>query len=211
MAERESYRGETTKTGAIRSQIVVAAKKRFSHFGYGKTTMAEVAGDCDMSPGNLYRFFPGKLDIAEAIATADFEKRLAHQRALARQPGRSAREKLSDFLFDELRTTYHQLEKDPRVFEMARVIAAERPSFGNWMLENERRILVAILEDGVARGEFRIDDKTFTAEMIQSATMKFRYPQLWSKLTLPKLERELEGVLSLLVTGLSARPQAVPA
>ena len=37
--------------------------------------------------------------------------------------------------------------------------------------------------------------------MIQSATMKFRYPQLWSKLTLPKLERELEGVLDLLVNG----------
>ena len=35
---------------------VAAAKKRFTHFGYGKTTMAEVAADCDMSPGNLYRF-----------------------------------------------------------------------------------------------------------------------------------------------------------
>ena len=40
------------------------------------------------------------------------------------------------------------------------------------------------------------------AEMIQSATMKFRYPQLWSKLTLPKLERELEGVLKLIIDGL---------
>ena len=41
--------------------------------------------------------------------------------------------------------------------------------------------------------------------MIQSATMKFRYPQLWSKLTLPKLERELEGVLKLLIEGLCPR------
>ena len=38
--------------------------------------------------------------------------------------------------------------------------------------------------------------------MIQAATMKFRYPQLWSKLTLPKLERELDGVLKLLIDGL---------
>jgi hypothetical protein len=35
--------------------------------------------------------------------------------------------------------------------------------------------------------------------------MKFRYPQLWSKLTLPKLERELEGVLKLIIEGLGAR------
>ena len=48
---------------AVRTQIVDAAKKRFSHFGYAKTTMAEVATDCAMSPGNLYRFFPGKLDM----------------------------------------------------------------------------------------------------------------------------------------------------
>jgi hypothetical protein len=32
--------------------------------------------------------------------------------------------------------------------------------------------------------------------------MKFRYPQLWSKLTLTKLERELEGVLKLIIDGL---------
>jgi hypothetical protein len=41
--------------------------------------------------------------------------------------------------------------------------------------------------------------------MIQAATMKFRYPQLWSKLTLPQLERELDGVLKLLVDGLGAQ------
>jgi AcrR family transcriptional regulator len=207
MAEKEPDRSDA-KADSIRAQIVAAAKKRFTHYGYGKTTMAEVAADCDMSPGNLYRFFPGKLDIAEAIATADFERVLVGQRQIARQPGKSARERLSDFLFDELRRTYTRLEKDPRVFEMARVIAAERPTFGNWMLENQRRILVEILEDGEKRGEFAVADKLFAAEMIQSATMKFHYPQLFSKLTLPKLERELEGVLNLLIHGLAAKTAA---
>src|SRR5665213_3314071 len=78
----------------IREQIVLAAKKRFSHFGYAKTTMAEVATDCAMSPGNLYRFYPGKLDIAEAIATEDYSRHLASMRKLAVTPGRAARERL---------------------------------------------------------------------------------------------------------------------
>ena len=38
--------------------------------------------------------------------------------------------------------------------------------------------------------------------MLQSATMKFRYPQLHSKLPYEKLERELEGVIRLLLNGL---------
>jgi len=186
----------------VRDCIIEAAKKRFSHFGYAKTTMAEVAGDCEMSPGNLYRFFPGKLDIAEAIATEDYTKHLLHLSKLAVQPNKNARERLHDLLFEELRRTYHKLEKDPRAVEMARVISQERPSFANWMLENERKILIELLDEAERRGEFSTADKQFTAEMVQAATMKFRYPQLWSKLTLPKLERELEGVMDLLVHGL---------
>ncbi|HTQ14893.1 MAG TPA: TetR/AcrR family transcriptional regulator [Rhizomicrobium sp.] len=188
---------------AVRTQIIEAAKKRFSHFGYTKTTMAEIASDCSMSPGNLYRFFPGKLDIAEAIASEDYETHLTQARKLAIAPNKDGRQRLHDLLFEELRRTYHKLEKDPRVLEMANVIGHERPQFVNWMLANERKILVELLEESERRGEFvPPGDKDEIAEMIQSATMKFRYPQLWSKLTLPKLERELEGVLNLLIEGL---------
>ncbi len=73
--------------------------------------MAEVATDCCMSPGNLYRFYPGKLDIAEAIATEDYAKHLDAMRKLAVTPDRDARERLHDLLFEELRRTYHKLEK----------------------------------------------------------------------------------------------------
>ena len=33
----------------------------------------------------------------------------------------------------------------------------------------------------------------------------FRYPQLWTQLTLDKLERELDGVLNLIINGLKCR------
>jgi AcrR family transcriptional regulator len=192
----------------IREQIVQAAKKRFSHFGYAKTTMAEVATDCAMSPGNLYRFYPGKLDIAEAIATEDYSKHLTALRKLAVTPGKDARGRLHDLLFEELRRTYNKLEKDPRAYEMALVISRERPEYANWMLAEERKILVELMEQAARDGEFVPDDKEFAAEMIQAATMKFRYPQLWSKLTLPKLERELEGVIQLLIHGMCPKAQA---
>ena len=95
MAGKDRHQGNQTMSekSSIKEQIVEAAKKRFSHFGYAKTTMAEVATDCRMSPGNLYRFFPGKLDIAEAIATEDYSRHLEHMRKLAVTPGRNARER----------------------------------------------------------------------------------------------------------------------
>src|ERR1700744_5463133 len=108
----------------VRDQIVEAAKKRFSHFGYGKTTMAEIATDCDMSPGNLYRFFPGKLDIAEAIALEGENARREEMERLAAE-SRGARARLYDFFFRELRITYRKLADDPRTAEITRLVARE--------------------------------------------------------------------------------------
>ena len=53
-------------------------------------------------------------------------------------------------------------------------------------------------------GEFDVTDPDFAAEMIQAATLKFSYPQLFTRLPLEKLERELEGVYQLVVAGLKA-------
>ena len=41
----------------IRQVILNKAFSRFGRYGFGKTTMAEIAKDCEMSPGNLYRYF----------------------------------------------------------------------------------------------------------------------------------------------------------
>jgi hypothetical protein len=61
------------------------------------------------------------------------------------------------------------------------------------------------LEEGAEDGVFATGDYNFIAEMLQSATVKFAFPQLISQLTLPKLERELAGVLDILFAGVLAR------
>jgi AcrR family transcriptional regulator len=43
-----------------RNQILDAAYKRFSHYGYSKTTMNDIAGDLSMSKALLYYYFPDK-------------------------------------------------------------------------------------------------------------------------------------------------------
>ena len=187
-----------------RQRIINAAKKRFAHYGYSKTTMADLAVDCDMSPGNLYRYFPGKLDIAEEIAREASIRTAEQLSYILTRPGRSAAERLHDFLFEDLRETFHALEQDPKIVEMAQIITAERPHFHNEGIAREREVLLRILEYGNMSGEFSVADPEFIAEMIQSATLKFSYPQLFTRLPLEKLERELEGVYQILVAGLRA-------
>ena len=173
------------------------------HYGYAKTTMAEIARDCGMSAGNIYRFFASKIDIAEAMARKLNMEINAKNAALARGPG-AATEKMRRFHHVALKTTYEKLDKDAKVLEVAEVLSSERPTFANEELAQERVYLVQILEQGIAEGEFApMGNPHFIAEMMQSATMKFRYPQLWSRLTLPKLERELDGVMDIILAGLT--------
>ncbi len=186
-----------------RLQILHAAVERILHYGYSKTTMAEIARDCNMSAGNIYRFFASKLDIAEAMAHKfNEESYLTFAKIVARKE--TAANRMRELFHYELARTYSAIEEEAKILEVAEVLARERPLYMNDKLAKERAYLTAILEDGVKSGELRaVANANEVAEMWQSALMKFRFPQLFSKLTLPKLQRELDGVLDLLLAGLS--------
>lgn len=190
---------------ATRDRILQAAMNRIKHYGYGKTTMAEIAADCDMSPGNIYRFFEAKIDIAEAMARKHYAEEQAEMAAIARKKEWPADKRLREIFFKRLRDSYCMLEESDKILEVAEVLHRERPLFSNEQLALERVFLSALLEEGEKAGIFAPGDHVFNAEMMQAATMKFGVPQLFSKLTLPKLERELEGVLNLILHGLYAR------
>lgn len=190
-----------TKTDT-RESILEAAIERFLHYGYAKTTMSEIARDCSMSAGNIYRFFASKLDIAEAMARK-FNLEVHQELARIAREDRPASERLYRVFDHGLRSTYAKLDSDAKILEVAEVLAHERPTFSNEELAQERIHLVKILKDGVEDGEFApIEDPAFVAEMIQAALMKFKYPQLFSQLSLERLVREFDGVMNIILAGL---------
>src|SRR3990167_3916819 len=197
-------------TDDTRKQILMAAVERILHYGYSKTTMAEIARDCNMSAGNIYRFFASKLDIAEAMAQKfNEESYLTFAQIVARKD--TAANRLRELFHYDLARTYSAIEDEAKILEVAEVLGNERHLYMNDKLAQERVFLVQIMKDGIKAGEFRpLANPDEIAEMWQSALMKFRFPQLFSKLTLPKLQRELDGVMDLLLAGISPQ-SAVPA
>jgi AcrR family transcriptional regulator len=191
-----------------RDRILQAAMARIKHYGYGKTTMAEIAADCDMSPGNIYRFFEAKIDIAEAMARRHYSEMNANLAAIARRKDWPADKRLKEMLARRMRENFQMFEENAKILEVAEVLSNERPLFLNELIAMERVTLTALVEEGGRSGLFSECDAEYTAEMIQSATIKFGLPQLFSHLTLPKLEREFEGVMRLILNGLYAKPAA---
>ena len=114
----------------IRSQIVEATHTRFRHYGYGKTTMAEIAGDTGMSAANLYRYFNSKQDIIAECANRYMCERIDRLRVAVRKPELSAIERLKTYVLTDLNMSHEMAEGDKKINELVNTITLERPVQG---------------------------------------------------------------------------------
>jgi TetR/AcrR family transcriptional regulator, repressor for uid operon len=69
-----------------KNRILDAAERCFVRNGFHKTTMQDVAAECGMSPGNLYRYFASKDDICAGMAGRDQERFMQDMALLASAP-----------------------------------------------------------------------------------------------------------------------------
>ena len=56
-----------TKLDDTRARIVETAEALFRRLGFAKTAVADIAAELHMSPANVYRFFPSKIAIVQAM------------------------------------------------------------------------------------------------------------------------------------------------
>ncbi len=189
----------------IQKQILKASWARFCHYGFAKTTMAEIAGDCEMSAANIYRFFDGKKAILAELARKLFRKKEAELSKLVKQDMASSLEKLHAFMLMEIDITHDQMANQPKISESVDFIQNERPEL---IQEHKGKIIAligTIIKEGQQAGEFRQSDPRKTAEAIIAATAIFHAPFFMVCKTKEELRYLCEQVIALLGTGLLNR------
>lgn len=136
-----------------RTRILDAADRLFGHFGYSKTTVADIARDLGMSPANVYRFFASKLEIVEAICQRLLAEREAYNKAIVAAEGTAA-ERLKRFFVENHRRNLENFATDPRDYEIVEVAMNEDwPSIQDHLARMADAIQ-ALIAEGVAAGEF---------------------------------------------------------
>jgi len=190
-----------------KEQIIKAAEARFSEYGHGKTTMAEIAKDCQMSAANLYRYFESKEDIAVEIGNHCTNKKQALLREIVQRQNVSVSERLETMIVEQLRYTYNLVSKQPHISEIVESICGTRTDVVNCYKEAQQGIWTELLTAGNESGEFDLADPEATSEMIQTATIKFCYPPLMlqEELSLEALEGQARGLARLIIRGLAKR------
>ncbi|MDH5445311.1 MAG: TetR/AcrR family transcriptional regulator [Gammaproteobacteria bacterium] len=187
----------------IRTEILDAAEQRLRTYGYGKTTMAEIATDVGMSAANLYRYFDNKLDIGAALAQRCFRERFALLQAVVERTDLNASQKLEEFVVTNLHYTHTQFSETPKVNELVDIIVAERCEIIQAKIENDLKLINQILQEGIKSKEFSIDDMPTTAQAVLHAIVKFSVPLFMTMYPLNEFEQHARDLVALLIRGLS--------
>ena len=161
-----------------KKQIVEVADRRFRQYGFGKTTMAEIAKDCDMSPANLYRYFDNKEAIGTAICLNCMLVKEQLGRQVINQRGLTASARLESFILEILRYTYDLISNQPHISELVDYISQERVDLVKRHKDTIRSIIAEILAEGNRTGEFDVLDIVATADQVLIAVIYYYYPPM---------------------------------
>ncbi|MFM2370530.1 MAG: hypothetical protein RIS85_252 [Pseudomonadota bacterium] len=138
---------------AVRDQIVAAARECFARYGFGKTTVSDLAKEIGFSKAYIYRFFDSKQAIGEAICGERLGLLVAQaQGAIA--AGDSATDKIRRMFRALTEATSQLLFNDRKIYEIAALSVSERWSSSQAYHATLKDMIASIIREGRESGEF---------------------------------------------------------
>jgi len=186
----------------LKVKILDAAEARFRTYGYGKTTMAEIAKDVNMSAANLYRYFQNKQDIAVECSDRCMSNRSHTIREAVREAGSSASERLRVFVLSSLRSNLDEFENSPKISELIDLISKKHKELVKDKIQAQCAIIAEILAYGNETGEFAVDDVIKTAGTVHASLVLFDFPLFDGFFSHEQFEHMANNVVDLLISGL---------
>ncbi|MFE1245250.1 TetR family transcriptional regulator [Fictibacillus sp. NPDC058756] len=184
-----------------REQILDTTEQVLRRFGLEKTSVVDVARAIGVSHGTLYRHFPSKAALKEAVAERWLHEVSAPLAAIIQKDG-SSLEKTRMWVEKLIDIKQSKASEDPELFAMYNALAEESvESIGKHINELISQ-LTKIVEQGIQTGEFQKGEARQQASAIFYATARFHHPALAKEWETPSIKNEFEQVWNLLESGL---------
>lgn len=169
--------GETEAQKETVARILDTGERLFRHYGYSKTTVADIAKELGMSTANIYRFFASKTEIHQAVCSRILSASIASAQLVAEMP-LSAEERLRIYCETQYRMTVETMLDQEKVHEMV-VIAIER----DWhviekYIDELDLVVERIIADGIAAGEFPSQDVKLATRCFGSSLVILHHPMM---------------------------------
>jgi AcrR family transcriptional regulator len=172
-------------------------------FGLAKATVVDVARALDVSHGSVYRHFPSKASLREAVAKRWLDRVSGPLAKIAEGAG-PAPARLDKWLRTLFAAKQKRVCDDPEMFATYLTLAREACK----VVKGHKECLIdqveLILSDGVKQGAFQVADTKATALAVFDATIRFHHPAHSEEWSDSQLSARIDAVLGLLLRGLEA-------
>ncbi|MEI7660661.1 MAG: TetR/AcrR family transcriptional regulator [Bacteroidota bacterium] len=193
------------KKSEIRLKILLAAQEVFNRYGYGKSTMDDIAREMGKGKSTIYYYFTSKEDIFKAVIEKELDamkSRIVDAVALKKD----SREKLKSYVVERMQG----LKSLKNLYNVLRTESFIQPGFAGQTRQQtdqeEIRIVTGILDHGVKAGIFHLEDTYLTSIAIVTALKGMEVPLLITETGEDNvLEQRLDRLLDVLFYGIIKR------
>lgn len=184
-------------------RILEVTEDVLRRYGLAKATVVDVARALDVSHGSVYRHFPSKASLREAVAKRWLDRVSAPLREIAER-NEPAPAKLEHWLRALCALKQRKVCDDPEMF--ATYLALAREACAVVKAHKQRLIdeIAGILSEGVKQGAFDVADVNASARAVYDATIRYHHPAHSEEWSDPALSERLDALLALLLRGLQA-------
>ena len=184
-------------------KIIETARSIFSHYGFKKTTMEEIAQATRKGKSSIYYYFENKEDIFKAVVDKEAEEiRTELHKKIADVEDPIERLKIYITVrmrkFNKLTNFYSAIKSD--YLSHFEFIEEIRKSYDL----DEVKAIAGIIQDGIEKGKFTIDDPQLSAIAIVTAMKGLEVPIFVSK-EHGNFEVRLNNLINFLFYGIVKR------
>ncbi len=189
--------------GALTAELILGTTEDvLRRYGPAKATVVDVARALGVSHGSVYRHFPTKAALREAVARRWLERwheglaDVAHTDAPAEQ-------RLRDWLSTLFEIKRQKVREDPELFDTFATLMRENLAVVDDHVTELENDLEKIIADGIEAGDFAPRDSRVAARAVFDATNRFHDPIYAADWKAPTIDVAFSAVVSLVVSGLS--------
>ncbi|MYS19783.1 transcriptional regulator, TetR family [Streptomyces sp. DvalAA-14] len=191
-------------------RILEATEDVLRRYGPAKATVVDVARALGVSHGSVYRHFPTKVALREAVTQRWLDLSHAPLEAIAAADG-PAPLRLGQWLDGLVAAKRRKAGLDPELFATYTVLVDESSGLVDRHIEEMVGQMARIITAGLAAGELTLPDGTpagpgaarAAARAVWDATSRFHNPVYAAEWTGPEIDAAYAAVRALVLTGLT--------
>jgi AcrR family transcriptional regulator len=183
--------------------ILAATEDVLRRYGPSKATVLDVARVLNVSHASVYRHFPSKVALREAVTGRWLARGMDELAAIAHDTQLAPPDRLRAWLTALFVGKRDRLVEDPELFATYRLLVTERSAVSVGHVADITGQLRDIIADGMASGDFVAGDPDLAARVVFVATTRFHHPAHAAEWQSPGMDDDLSALCTLIVRGLA--------